>query len=232
MMFPDYQRVANAGGARALREALGAAADARRQAGLTVVEIMHADRGRRRPRHVHHGREPGDVATPTLNHAREALAARAPGRAGHLPDRDRLARRRGPAGQRLAREDRHRHQHRPHGAAGPPGARPAGRRAPGPVDHPADRAAAWACAGTTSERGVAEVFDEMRQAMPQHRRHHLGAARARARASPIPARSEGDPGAAGRVHRALPDARTAGAASCRPTSSRPTSGPTPSTRSC
>ena len=53
--------------------------------------------------------------------------------------------------------------------------RPAGRCAAGPVDHPADRAAAWACDWHYGARRR-EVFDEMRHTMPQHRRHHLGAA--------------------------------------------------------
>jgi formate dehydrogenase major subunit len=46
MMYPDYQRVDDAAGARALRARLGRAARQRStpQPGLTVVEIMHAPR--------------------------------------------------------------------------------------------------------------------------------------------------------------------------------------------
>ena len=44
MMFPDYQRVDDAGGARAVREAPGARRSIDDKPGLTVVEIMHADR--------------------------------------------------------------------------------------------------------------------------------------------------------------------------------------------
>ena len=66
MMFPDYQRVDEPGGARAVRERLGPAAGTLDdKPGLTVVEIMHAIKAGGSARHVHHGREPGDVATPT-----------------------------------------------------------------------------------------------------------------------------------------------------------------------
>ena len=50
-----------------------------------------------------------------------------------------------------------------------------------------------------------EVFDEMRRAMPSHRRHHLGAARARA-AVTYPCDDGRRSGRAGRLHRQLPDA--------------------------
>jgi formate dehydrogenase major subunit len=59
MMYPDYQRVATPGGEGALREVLGRRArpEARPHRG------RDRQRGLRRqdPRHVHHGREPGDV---------------------------------------------------------------------------------------------------------------------------------------------------------------------------
>ena len=96
--------------------------------------------------------------------ARGAGQARASGRAGHLPHRDRVSRRRGPAGLGLAREGRHLHQHRPPGADRPQGAR---RR-------PARRGR---ICGSSSELGQRlgldwnythprEVFAEMTQAMP------------------------------------------------------------------
>ena len=176
-------------GARALREVLGHAT-LDDKPGLTVVEIMHKalapTRSAQDPRHVHHGREPGDVRPGREPRARGAGRARAPGGAGHLPDRDRVPGRRGPAGQRLPREDRHLHQHRPHGAAGPAGARPAGRRDARTCGSSSRSRSAWACDWNYDgdECGVAAVFDEMRQAMPQHRRHHLGAAASASRASP------------------------------------------------
>ncbi len=102
-------------------------------------------RARGRPaqdsRHVHHGREPRHERPQPEPRAPRAGQSGAPGGAGHLPDRDRVAGRRGAAGQRLAREDRHRQQHRPHGATGPAGAHAPRRRARRPVDHPADRPA-------------------------------------------------------------------------------------------
>ena len=190
MMYPDYQRVDNPDAQARFEAAWGQAA--RRQAG--------PDRGRdhgqhpgRRPikRHVHHGREPGHVRPRRQPRARSAGRAGTPGGAGHLPDRDRLPGRRDPAGVRVCRKDRQLHQHRPPGAAGPPGDRPAGRRAPGPVDHPAAGAAPRPADGTT--RGVAEVFDEMRRLMPSiagitwERLEREGAVT-------YPCAAEGDPG--------------------------------------
>ena len=97
--------------------------------GLTVVEIMHAGRRRgRRSAACTSWARTRRCPTRTWSTRARAGAARAPGRAGHLPHRDRVARRRGAAGLGLAGEDRHRHQHRPHGAARPAGARPARAR--------------------------------------------------------------------------------------------------------
>ena len=118
------------------------------------------------------------MSDPDVDHAREALAdARSPGRAGHLPHRDGVPRRRGAAGDRVAREDRHRHQHRPHGAARPQGDRAAGRRA----GRTSGSSTSW-----RARMGLdwhyahpRDVFDEMRTVHGLDRRHHLGAARAR-----------------------------------------------------
>ena len=124
---------------RAFYEELwGAALDPKR--GLTVVEIMTAIHDEQGPRHVHHGREPGHVRPRCAACARGAGEARTSRRAGHLPHRDRALRRCRAAGLGLARKDRHRHQHQPPGADGPDRAAAAGRRAPGSVDHPGDRA--------------------------------------------------------------------------------------------
>jgi formate dehydrogenase major subunit len=134
MMFPNYQRVTNAAAHASWFEKFwGTPLDAK--PGYTVVEIMDKalapDSDPHKVRGMYIMGENPAMSDPDLNHAREALASlRAPGGAGHLHDRDRLAGRRGAARQRLAREDRHRHQHRPHGADGPPGAGSAGRRPP------------------------------------------------------------------------------------------------------
>jgi formate dehydrogenase major subunit len=178
MMFPDYQHVSDPADARALRARMAAAGrHAGGRAGTHGRGSDAGDRGRQRARHVHHGREPRHVRPRRQPRARGAGRAGAPGGAGHLPHRDRLPRRRDPAGQRLPREDRHLHQHRPPRAAGPPGAGAARRCAPGPVDHPADRAAARPglarCAGLGGVRRDAPHHAE-------HRRHHVGASAARA----------------------------------------------------
>ena len=126
--------------------------------------------------------------------------------AGHLPHRDRVPRRRRAARLGVAREDRHRHQHRPHGAARPARARHAGRRAPGPVDHPAARQPPrlrLELHGPGERRGRGLRGDAPGDEL--HRRHHLGAPARRSRRSPIPCRTEDDPGPAGGVHRELPD---------------------------
>ena len=139
MMFPDYQRVDNPEANARFEKYWGQKLDTK--PGLTVVEIMDAAcEGKIRGMYVH-GREPGDVGPQRAPCARGPGEARAPRGAGHLPHRDGLPRRRRAAGVGLAGEDGHRHQHRPHRADGPPRARHAGRRAPGPVDHAADREA-------------------------------------------------------------------------------------------
>ena len=59
MVFPDYQRVDNSAGARALRKTVGR--DARSEAGIDRGRDRACGARRQDPRHVHHGREPGDV---------------------------------------------------------------------------------------------------------------------------------------------------------------------------
>ena len=133
MMYPGLPARGDPRGAAALREALGPAArpEARPHRGRDRQRRLR----RQDPRHVHHGREPGDVRPGRRPRARRHGEARAHGGAGHLPHRDLLPRRRGAAGHRLAGEGRHGHQHRPHGAARPQGGRRAGRGAARPVDH-------------------------------------------------------------------------------------------------
>ena len=217
MMFPDYKRVDNAD-ARTQFEALwGTTLDAK--PGLTVVEIMDAiHAGRIRGMYIM-GENPA-MSDPDVHHARQALAeARHAGRAGHLPHRDLLSRRRDPAGFGVPREDRHVHQHRSRRAARPPGARSARPGAPGPRDHRGHGARARARLDVRpSARGVRR--DAARHALD--RRHHVGAARARARRD-LSVRARGRSGRARRVHRAIPDRERAARSSCRPTSFRPPS---------
>ena len=154
--------------------------------------------------------------TPTSQHAREALAdARLPGRAGHLPHRDRVPRRRDPAGHGVPGEDRHVHQHRPPGAARAPGARR--RRARRGQDLWIIQEIARRMGLDWNYAGPRDVFEEMRLAMPsiagitwerleRESRGHLSV------------RERGRPRRAGRVHRQLPDRHRARAHSCRPTS--------------
>ena len=90
---------------------------------------------RRDPRHVHHGREPGDVRSGRAPRTRGLGRARNVGGAGYLSHRDGVPGRRDPARLRISGKDGHVHQYRPFGANRAPGARPAGRSAPGSVDH-------------------------------------------------------------------------------------------------
>ena len=185
MMYPDYQRVddpdARARFEKHWKLPPGTLDD---QPGLTVVEVMHAiERGQGASGMYIMGENPA-MSDPDANHAREALAA-----LDHLVVQDIFLTETAyladvilPA-SRLPREDRHLHQHRPPGAAGPPGDRPAGRRAPGPVDHPADRRSAWAWTWNYGHVSRSVRRDAAQHA--QHRRHHLGPAGARATRSPI-----------------------------------------------
>ena len=118
MMFPDYQRVDNAA-AHDKFEALW---------GTTLDPQARAHRGRDHGRGARRARSAACTSwartrrcpIPTCNHARAgARRARDARRAGHLPHRDRVSRRRDPAGLGVPGEDRHVHQHRPHGAARP-----------------------------------------------------------------------------------------------------------------
>ncbi len=140
MMLPDYRRVDNAGARGKLRSALGTRA---RPEGGAHRRRDHG-RGARGedPRHVHHGREPGDVGPRRRTRAEGARRARDAGRAGHLPHGDRVPRRRDPARVGVPGEDRDVHEHRPPRAAGKAGAGAAGRGAAGSLDHRRDGEAA------------------------------------------------------------------------------------------
>ena len=229
MMYPDYQHVVEPGGARALRERLAACArHARRQAGPDGGRGDARDQAWRDPRHVRHGREPRHVRPRRQPCARIAGRARSPGGAGHLPDRDRLPGRRDPAGQRLPREDRQLHQHRPAGADGPPGDRSAGRRQAGPVDHPGDRAP------RRPGLAVQACVRSVRRDAPhhaQHRRHHLGPAGTRA-CRHLSVREGRRPRPVGGVRRGLPARSRPRPLRAGRHHSRPTSARTRSTRWC
>ena len=152
------------------------------------------------------------MSDPDLNHAREALCA-----LEHLVVQDIFMtetawlRRRRAARQRVAGEDRHGDQHRPHGADW------ASARWTCPATHARTCGSssrsprAWACAWNYEgeESGVAAVYEEMRQAMHeviggiswerlmQRIERHLS----------LPERRRSGP--ANGVHRRLPDRRTA-----------------------
>ena len=153
MVYPDYRPVDDAAVRALLRGALGHAARSRARADGRRDRRTRSTAGRSRGC-TSWARTPR-CPTPTSQHAREALRqARAPGRAGDLPDRDGLFRRRDPAGDGLPREDRDVHEHRPPRAARPPGAR--SRRArPGPTGRSSRRSrGGWGSTGTTHTRAT------------------------------------------------------------------------------
>ena len=226
MVYPDYQSVANPD----IREKFEA---------LWQTELddkPRADRGRDHGRgpsrrdqgHVHHGREPGDVRPRCPARARRAGPARTSRGAGHLPDRDREIRRCRIAGLGLAGEERHRLQHQPPGADGPPCIADAGECARGSVDHPGDRPAHRArLVLCPSARRVRR--DEAGDAVA--RQHHLGAARAR-EFGDLSVRRPGQARQRDRLRRRLPDRLRAAPSWCRRRSSRRPRSPTPNTRWC
>ena len=191
MMYPDYQRVDNAEARARFEQAWGVPpARSTPAPGLTVVEVMHAIKhGEIRGMYVH-GREPGDVATPTpTTRARRwprssmlvvqdifltetayladvVLPATAfAEKTGSFTNTDRLV--------QLGRQALD--------AAGRGAARTCGSSS----RSRSGSACAWHYGACRRE-----VFDEMRHTHAQHRRHHLGAAGARACASPTPARTK------------------------------------------
>ena len=162
MMFPDYGRVDQGRDPRALRGALGH--EARSRAGPDRGRDRGRDPRRRDPRHVHHGREPGDVRPGRASRPRGAGQARASGGAGPVPDRDRDVRRRGAAGLGLAGEGRHGHQHQPPGADGP--RRRCRCRATPARTGGSSRRSRAASGSTGATSGPREVYAEMARAMP------------------------------------------------------------------
>ena len=162
MMYPDYRRVDNAEAKQRVRGIVGHGA---RPEGRTHGRRDHGCGPRRQDsRHVHHGREPGDVGSGRRPRARGAREARDAGRPGHLPHRDRVSRRRDPARVRIPRKDRARSPTPT--ASFSSGARPSRRRATRGriceiiVEMAKRLGLDWNYAHPR------DVFDEMRAAMP------------------------------------------------------------------
>ena len=176
MVFPDYKSVEDPAIRGMYEEFWGTTLPPKR--GLTVVEIMHAIHdGEIKGMYVM-GENPGHVRSRRAARPRGAGPARMPGGAGHLPHRDRLARRRGAAGLRACREVGHLHQHQPSGADRATGDRSAGRRTAGLGADPV------ACAGHRPQLELQACIGGVRRdgrsdAIAQE--HHLGTARARGR---------------------------------------------------
>ena len=133
MMLPDYQRVDNVAARTKFESLWGVPLDPK--PGLTVVEIMDAvHAGEIRGMYIM-GENPA-MSDPDVAHAEEgALRTRDAGRAGHLPDGDRLSCRCHPSRIGVSGKDRDLHQHRPLGAARAAGAPAPWRRTPRPAHH-------------------------------------------------------------------------------------------------
>ena len=106
------------------------------EARLAPVGDVRRDGARRPDRGLLHRREPGPVRGGPEARDPPAREPRLPRRPGPVPDEDRRARRRGPAGHRgLGRIGGHRHQLRAPRPARPQGGRTAGGRPRRPRDH-------------------------------------------------------------------------------------------------
>ena len=150
MFYPDYQRV-NTPEARQRFETLWQT-PLDPDPGLTVVEIMNAAKKHEIRGMYIMGENPA-MSDPDVDHAREALAA-----LDHLVVQDIFLTETAYladvvlAGHGVAREGRHRHQHRPHGAARAQGDRAARRRATRTSGCSSSSAGAWASTGATRTR--------------------------------------------------------------------------------
>ena len=106
------------------------------------------------------------MSDPDVSHARQALAgARDAGRAGHLPDRDRLPRRRDPAGVGVSRK-RPARSPTPIGWCSSAGRRSTRRATRGRISGSSSTMAQAARSRLAATSIRSEVFEEMRQAMP------------------------------------------------------------------
>ena len=221
MMFPDYQRVDNAGAHDKFEALWGTTLDPK--PGLTVVEIMNAvHAGEIRGMYIM-GENPA-MSDPDVAHARQALAEleMLVVQDIFLTETAYLADVILPASA-FPGEDRHVHQHRPPGAARTAGARR--RRARRARTSRSSSTWRGGSASTGRYTHPRDVFDEMRQAMPsiagitwerleREQRGHLSVRAGR--------RS----GRARRVHRELPDGDRPRAARAGRSSSPPPSSPT------
>ena len=226
MVFPDYKSVEDPQIRGMYEEFWGVTLPP--QEGADGGRDHARDQGRRDQGHVHHGREPGDVRPRRAARPRGACQARASRGAGHLPHRDRLARRRGAAGLRARGEVGHVHQHQPPGADCAAGDRSAGRGA--------SRLGADSAAGPghrTQLELQARVGGVHRDGAGDAvaRQHHLGAAGARGRRHLSLATRPTNP-ATRSSFRSRSRPPRAAPRSCRPICCRPTSCPTRPIRWC
>ena len=178
--LPGFQHVENDELRAKFDDALGR--DRPAEARLAPVGHVRRDGARRAPGALRHRREPGPVGGRPEAGEAPPLDPRLPGRPGHLPDRDRRARRRRPAGRRVVgRERGHRHELRAARPAGPQGARAAGRGARRPLDHRGARPPDGRRLGLADRRGRLERGPD---AVAGPRRDVLPAARG-ARRAPV-----------------------------------------------
>jgi hypothetical protein len=138
---------------------------------------------------------------PTRTTRARRCEARMAGGAGDLPHRDLLPRRRHTAGDRVAGEGRHGHQHRPHGADRAQALDAPGEACPTCGSSRRSRGG-WGSTGTT--RAPRTCSNEMRRAMPSIAGITWERLEAR-ELGDLSVRERGRSGPAGRVHRPLPD---------------------------
>ena len=199
MFYPDYQRVNTPEARQRFERLWNTPLDP--DPGLTVVEIMNAAKKHEIRGMYVMGENPA-MSDPDVDHAREALAT-----LDHLVVQDifltetcYLADVILP-GDRVAREGRHRHQHRPHGAAWAQGDRAAGRRQGRLLDplragpSHGSRLDLFASARRVQRDAAVHGLDCG---------HHLGSARARV-VCDLSVRAGRRPRRSGRLHRQLPD---------------------------
>ena len=150
MVYPDYQSVEKAEVRELFETFWGQKLDP--QKGLTVVEIMNAVHAGQIHGMYVEGENPA-MSDPDLNHARQALAM-----LDHLVVQDLFLTETAfyadvvlPASAFAEKSGTFTNTDR-RVQLGAAGAGAAGRCAPGPVDHPGDRASVWAWTGTTPVR--------------------------------------------------------------------------------
>ena len=146
--LPGFQHVENDELRTKFDEAWGVNGPA--AARLAPVRDVRCDGARRPDGGLLHRREPGPVRGRPEARDPPARGPRLPRRPGPVPDEDRRARRRRPAGHGgLGRERGHRHQLRATRPAGTRGRGPTARRPRRPRDHLRARATGWAPTGAS-----------------------------------------------------------------------------------